>query len=162
MAPGNGNGWLRTIIALLIGLAVGYGAARYTAPPPPTPEKPQPRTREARFELKDRKIAEEHPPIYLTADRGDKLVWKSDSIKNFTVTVGPFQPKNKVEEGWYQAAKCIPGGPENPFQSAEAKFNGANGRAESAAARPEAKGHCYKYTVEAPGYPKYDPHIIFD
>jgi len=158
MAAGNGNGWLRTILALLIGLGVGYAAARYIAPPPPAPEKPHPRVREARFGLKDKKLAEEHAPLYLTADRGDKIVWKSDSVREFTVMVGPYPTP---DDAWYKA-NCAPGGPVNPFQSAEPKFDGANGRAESAAAKPEARGHCYKFTITAPGYPKYDPHIIFD
>jgi len=147
------------LLGIVLGAALGYWYAS-RAPRVGPPPAPGPRVREVGFELKDKQLAEKHAAIYLTADRGDKIVWKSDTVKEFTVTVSRLNPD--YDKAWYQAF-CLPDpGPENPFQSAKAEFKGVNNRAESAAAKPEAKGHCYKYTISTPGAPPLDPHIIFD
>ena len=147
------------LLGIVLGAALGYWyASRARVEPPPAPA---PRSREVSFEQKDKRLTDKHPPIYLTADRGDKIVWRSNTVKNFKVTVKPAPPDWDKE--WYEAS-CAPGGPKNPFQSPTADFQGVDGRAQSGAAKPEAKGHCYKYTITptTPGVKPLDPHIIFD
>ena len=147
------------LLGIVLGAALGYWYASRSAPAEVRPAL-VPKVRQVVFRVEKRQLVEDHQPVVINVKRGDRIVWRSDTVKEFTVTVSRLNPD--YDKAWYQAFCSQQPGPENPFQSAKAEFKGVNSRAESTAAKPEAKGHCYKYTINAPSVPPYDPHIIFE
>lgn len=100
-------------------------------------------------------------PIRVSVDRGDRIVWRGvdidqdKDIQGFTVWLEPLTP----------------GAPVSPFFGGEivtvgntkkAKWTTSNGKVETGPARPTAKHHWYKSTIEVADKDRLDPHIIFD
>lgn len=132
------------LLGIVLGAALGYWYASRSlrVEPPPAPA---PKVREMAFRLEKSRLVEYHQPIVINVDRGDRILWKSDTVKSFEVTL---------------TAKSA-GAPPNPFGAGEAKWATENGRLESGRPIPAAKGHEYKTTIRAGGV-VYDPHIIFE
>lgn len=132
------------LLGIVLGAALGYWYASRSAPAEVRPAL-VPKVREVVFRIEKRQLVEDHQPVVINVERGDRIVWRSDTVKSFEVVL---TGKSK-------------GAPPNPFGAGEAKWVTENGRLESGRPIPAAKGHEYKTTIRAGGVP-YDPHIIFE
>ncbi len=147
-----------TIIFLLLGLVLGaalgywYASRERRVEPPPAPA---PKVRQVTVGLEKNKLVYDHPAIYLSVDRKDRIVWSSATVKKFSVQL----VYDKAVEERVQPP------PPNPFEEGKpaesAVWSTENGRIELGPALPAARGHQYHFVLSVGGATA-DPHIIFE
>ncbi len=159
----NGEGLRKSVLALVVGAAVGFGAGYLVFSQPSETNGTEVPTLEAR-ELVVELIGEggqlyEHSTIYVDVGRGDQVVWESATLDAFTVTLKCYERVNDQGQG---IGPCPDQQLANPFsRHPDPPWQAQSRRVKSGPAIPAARGFKYKFTISANGYKDLDPDIIF-
>ncbi|MFQ5694651.1 MAG: hypothetical protein ACE5HB_01530 [Terriglobia bacterium] len=151
---------MKAIVSFAVGLIVGFGVGYLVLARAPERagalELGPAKDRIAKFELEGGQLVDEHPPFVVLVDRGDQMVWTSDGVKEFDVSIAPVPPERQDPNEFCSSL------PPSPFRNDKTSWSTSSGRIVTGPAKREVVGCTYKFSISTPGGVTLDPHVIFD
>jgi hypothetical protein len=144
------------ILGAVVGLVVGLWLSSPQQMQQQEPARLSPVEHVVDLSVEDKKI-QGHAAIYVSEERGDTVIWSSETLEDFTVDLKCVNPTGHT-------VPCPSGQPRNPFQRTDPlPWRAENGIVRSNRAKPSVgvQGFKYKFTVTAGDLESLDPHIVF-